>query len=518
MKKLNDKELDYRRTLLVGFAFFLIIAFWQAYDSIIPKILTDKFGLSQTWSGAIMALDNLLAVFLLPLFGSLSDKCKSKRGKRTPFILIGTLLAAILFIGLSFTDQMQLTKVKEVSEVDNTEVLELIYDSEADRTTYLVNGEKKTLRELYTREDFAAIRSEDADGNKNDAYSDFVVPARQSYAWQKTVESPMTLIFFVLVLLLILIAMGLFRSPAVALMPDVTPKPLRSKANAVINLMGSIGGVLVLVLGIVFGTGKTENVLMPYMPFFVAVAAIMLVSLLIFLLTVKEPQWAAEADAVNEGLEDDAPEENTVGTRKISRSELRSLFLILASVALWYMGYNAVTSKYSVYAGSVLALDYNTTLLIAQAAAIISYLPIGMLSSKLGRKKTILIGVLILAASFGGAIFLRAGSPAIVMNIFFALAGIGWATINVNSYPMVVELARGGDVGKYTGFYYTASMAAQIVTPVLSGIFLDIDMKFLFPYATVFVLLSFMTMLFVRHGDVKPAAPKAGIEVFGQDD
>ncbi|MBO5270586.1 MAG: MFS transporter, partial [Clostridia bacterium] len=291
----------------------------------------------------------------------------------------------------------------------------------------------------------------------------------------------------------------------------------RSKANAVINLMGSVGGVLVLVLGMIFGTGKAENVLMSYMPFFVAVAVIMLGSLLIFLITVKEPRWAAEADAVNEETEEE-PDADASGDRKISRSELRSLILILASVALWYMGYNAVTSKYSVYAGSVLALDYNTTLLIAQAAAIISYLPIGMLSSKLGRKKTILVGVLILAASFGGAIFLRAGSPAIIMNILFALAGIGWATINVNSYPMVVELARGGDVGKYTGFYYTASMAAQIVTPVLSGIFLDIDLKFLFPYATLFVLFSFLTMLFVRHGDVKPTAPKAGIEVFGQDD
>jgi MFS family permease len=237
----------------------------------------------------------------------------------------------------------------------------------------------------------------------------------------------------------------------------------------------------------------------------------------IFLFSVKERVWAAEADAVNEGLEDE-PQEKSMEFHKISKSEIRSLILILASVALWYMGYNAVTSKYSVYAGSVLALDYNTTLLIAQAAAIISYLPIGMLSSKLGRKKTILVGVLILATSFGGAMFLRAGSPAMVMNVLFALAGIGWATINVNSYPMVVELARGGDVGKYTGFYYTASMAAQIITPVLSGVFLDIDLRFLFPYATLFVIFSFITMLFVRHGDVKPTVPKVGIEVFGQDD
>lgn len=518
MEKISTTKLNYKRTLLVGFAFFLIIAFWQAYDNIIPKILTDKFGLSQTWSGAIMALDNLLAIFLLPLFGSFSDKCRSKRGRRTPFIVIGTILAVSLFIGLSFVDQMQLTKLDTVSAVDNTEALEVIYDTEKERVTYDTADGKKTLGSLFTREEFSAIRSLDENGEANPEYTDYVVPARQSYAWQKTLESPTTLVFFVLLLLGILLSMGIFRSPAVALMPDVTPKPLRSKANAVINLMGSIGGVLVLVLGMVFGTGKTENVLMSYLPFFVSVALIMVISLMIFVFTVREPRWAAEADAVNAEL----PGEETIQTsseekQRLGGRELLSLVLILLSVALWYMGYNAVTSKYSVYAGSVLNLDYNMTLLIAQAAAIISYLPIGILSSKFGRKRTILAGVLILAISFGGAAFMRAGSSPIIMNILFALAGVGWATINVNSYPMVVELARGGDVGKYTGFYYTASMAAQIVTPVLSGVFLDIDYKLLFPYATVFVLLSFLTMLFVRHGDVKPEAPK-GLEAFGGDD
>lgn len=514
MEKLSKVKLNYKRTLLVGFAFFLIIAFWQAYDSIIPKILTDKFGLSQTWSGAIMALDNLLALLLLPFFGSLSDRSKSKRGKRTPFILIGTVLAIVLFIGLSFVDQMQLVKIREVSRVDDSLVLEEIYDSQSDVTLKTPDGERFVLKDLYTREEFASIRTNDKTEN-GEPYINYVVPARQSYVWQKTVESPMTLVFFVLILLFILISMGIFRSPAVALMPDVTPKPLRSKANAVINLMGSIGGALVLVLGMAFGTGKPENALMAYQPFFIAVAAIMLVSLLLFLFTVKEPQWAAEADAVN-GSETE--EEEAKEKRRITRAELRSLILILASVALWYMGYNAVTSKYSVYADKVLGLDYNMTLLIAQAAAIAAYLPIGFLSSKFGRKKMILVGVLILASSFGAASFLREGTNVIVMTILFAMAGIGWATINVNSYPMVVELARGGDVGKYTGYYYTASMLAQAFTPVLSGLFMDkIAFTTLFPYATVFAGLSFLTMLFVRHGDVKPVAQK-GIEVFGGDD
>ena len=182
------------------------------------------------------------------------------------------------------------------------------------------------------------------------------------------------------------------------------------------------------------------------------------------------------------------------------------------------MGYNAVTSKYSVYASNILHKDYNLTLIIAQAAAILSYLPVGMVASKFGRKKTILAGVVMLTAAFTVACFLRESSPTMLMNAMFALAGIGWATINVNSFPMVVELCKGGDVGKYTGFYYTASMAAQTVTPMISGFFMDkLGMTTLFPYAAVFACLAFGTMIFVKHGDNKPTA-KTGLEALDVED
>ena len=177
-----------------------------------------------------------------------------------------------------------------------------------------------------------------------------------------------------------------------------------------------------------------------------------------------------------------------------------------------------MTSKYSVYATNVLDLDYSTTLLIANAAAVISYIPVGIISSKVGRKKTILAGVVMLAVAFGVACFMRVGSPAIVMNIMFALAGIGWATINVNSFPMVVELSRNGNIGKYTGYYYSASMAAQALTPFVSGIFMDrFGMTALFPYATVFVCLAFVTMMLVKHGDSKPEPAKSKLEAFDVD-
>ncbi len=506
-------KLNYKRTIFVGFAFFLICTFWQAYDTIIPKILTDKFGMSQAYSGIVMALDNVLALFMLPLFGALSDKCRSKRGRRTPFIIVGTIVAVVAFICLSFADNAQLKNLGPVATIDDPAALATVYQSEQDTLLKTPDGEEYILSDRFAEEEFTAITAQievDGETKTNPDYTNYVVPARQAYAWAETLRSPATLLFFIGVLLIVLLSMATFRSPAVALMPDVTIKPLRSKANAIINLMGTAGGIVVLGLGMVFGTGKIQNSLMSYTLFFGIVAAIMLIALFVFLWQVREPQFVVEMEEESRKWDIDQQTEAVAGEkRRLSKGELSSLLLILASVVFWFMGYNAVTSKYSVYAGKVLDLEYNSTLMIANVAAIIAYLPVGFVASKIGRKKTILAGIVMLAGSFLVASFLRQGSSAMLMNCMFALAGVGWATINVNSFPMVVELSRGGDVGKYTGFYYTASMAAQTVTPYFSGLLMDKEgMTTLFPYATVFVALAFVTMLFVRHGDSKPVAKK----------
>ena len=512
-------KLNYKRIILVGFAFFLIQAFWQAYDNTIPMILTNKFGMSQAWSGAIMALDNVLALFMLPLFGAISDKHHSKWGRRTPFIVVGTLIAAVMLIALSFVDNAQLHHISDVAAIDDPAALETIYDREADETLLTPGGQKFVLSRQFTKEEFTQIRSQitvDGAAVTNPDYTNYVMPARQACAWDATAKSPVTLVFFIALLLVILVSMAVFRSPAVALMPDVTLKPLRSKANAVINLMGSAGGILVLVLGMVFATSAVRNSLMNYIGYFAVIAAIMLAALVVFMLTVRENEWAAEMQqqSVELGLED--KEEAATGERKLSVDEVKSLIFLLLSIVLWFFGYNAVTSKYSVYASNILHKDYNLTLIIAQAAAIISYLPVGFIASKVGRKKTILAGVVMLTAAFTTASFMSAESPTMLMNAMFALAGIAWATINVNSFPMVVEMCSGGNVGKYTGFYYTASMAAQVATPMLSGLLMDrMGMHVLFPYAAVFTALAFVTMLFVRHGDSKPEA-KRGLEALDE--
>ena len=453
-------KLNYKRVLLVGMAFFLIMAFWQAYDAIIPLILTNHFGLPQSASGAIMSLDNVLAVFMLPIFGSLSDKVNTRFGKRTPFIFIGTIIAVISFVCLTFIDNYQLAQVL-----------------------------KAGIPEMETGATQAAL--------------------------ELTLKNPLALIGFIATLLVTLIAMALFRSPAVALMPDVTVKPLRSKANAIINLTGTAGGIIVLVLGMVFATSK--NSFMEYTPYVFAVCCVMLLGFIIFLLSVKENKWAKEMEeeSIKLGLEEEnSGELNNSSSNKLSKAEFKSFMLILASVALWYIGYNSITSKYSVYATNILGFDFNFTLIIAQAAAIVSYIPVGIIASKIGRKKTVLAGVTMLTLAFFFGIFVTPDTPELIMYPIFILAGIGWATINVNSFPMAVELAKHGSVGKYTGYYYTASMAAQIVAPILSGFLYDaFGMRFtFFTFGALFVAFSFVTMLFVKHGDAQEIPQKSILE------
>lgn len=502
-------KLSYKRTLLCGLAFFGITAFWQAYDATIPVILTNKFGMSQTWSGAIMALDNVLAVFLLPLFGAISDKHNGKRGKRTPFILIGTILAAVILMGLSAVDNAQLKNISDVSKIDDPAALEVIYDSQSESKLRTPSGKDFVLSEVFeSKEKFMEVRSEivneDGETEINPLYTDYVAPARQAYVASKTAENSTQLILFIVLLFALLLSMAIFRSPAVALMPDITIKPLRSKANAIINLMGTAGGILVLVLGMIFATSAVKNQLMSYTVYYGVIAGVMIVSLIVFLITVKEKKWAEEmqADSIKYGIEEEKEESSE--NKVLGRSEKMSLIFILLSVALWYFGYNAVTSKYAVYATNILNKDYNTTMLLAQAAAIIAYIPAGLIASKIGRKKTIIGGVIMLAGSFFAASFMNASSPTALMNVMFALAGIGWATINVNSFPMAVEMCAGSDIGRYTGYYYTASMTAQIITPIFSGFLMDkIADTVLFPYAAVFSGLALVTMLFVKHGDSK---------------
>ena len=442
-------KLNNKRTVLIGLAFLSICAFWQMYDNIIPLILTNTFHMDETISGVIMAADNVLALFLLPFFGALSDRTSTRIGRRMPFILFGTVWAVVL---------MNILPV-----IDNS----------------------------FARE-----------------------------------NSAVKLVLFVVTLGLLLVMMGTYRSPAVALMPDVTPKPLRSQPNAIITLMGAVGGIFYLaVAAVMYPNEKTAGLShVDYQPLFIVVSALMAVSVLVLYLTIREPKLAEEERAYETAHpEQQLAEDDGSGNEVLPGEVKRSLAFLLVSISLWFIGYNAVTTWFTVYVGEVMGQGLggaSTCLLIATGGAIVSYLPIGAAASKIGRQKAIKGGACLLAACFLLGYFLTTRYTQInaVMFVVFALVGLAWAAINVNSLPMVVEMCKGSDIGKFTGYYYTFSMAAQVVTPVLSGWLLKhVGYTTLFPYAAFFVACSFVTMCFVRHGDSKVAAKK-GIEAFADMD
>lgn len=436
-----ETRLNYKRTFFIGLAFLSISAFWQMYDNVIPLILKNTFHLGETVTGVVMAMDNVLALFLLPLLGALSDKVDTRWGKRTPFIVVGTLLAVTFMFFLPIADKS---------------------------------------------------------GN---------------------------LVLFVVALFATLMSMGLYRSPAVALMPDLTPTHLRSKANAIINLMGAVGGVYTLLM-VKLLVGKKDKP--DYLPLFISVIALMVIAVGVLVITIQEKKLKvqlaeelAQADAAQAAADGrEVKEADVTVKQKLPKEVKRSMIFILVSIFLWFAAYNAVTTAFSRYTMEVWGMEngsFANCLMVATVAAIISYIPIGHISAHVGRKKTIMGGILLMASCYGFAMFLNQYHP--VMNVAFGLIGVAWAAIGVNSYPMIVAMSEGCEIGKFTGTYYTFSMSAQILTPILSGFLLEnISYRTLFPYALVFSLLAFLTMTQVKHGDAKPEKKASVLENFDVDD
>lgn len=430
-----------------GFAFLSICAFWQMYDAVMPKILTNTFAIPETASGVIMALDNVAAVFLLPIFGSISDRCRSPLGKRRPFILYGTLSAVILMIAMPLLDN-----------------------------------------------------------------SYYRAPA----GWK--------LVAFIVVLGLTLIAMGTYRSPAVALMPDITPKPYRSFANAVINFMGAVGGVVYLAAAAILYPASKASEHTNYLPVFAVIAFTMIIALFVVMTFVNEPKLAAkQAEYEAEHPEENIAEDDGDKKKALPKPVRKSLALLLLSIAFWFVGYNGVTTWFTKFAEEMWNMNDGpaaTCFMIATVGAILSYFVVGIVSSAVGRKKTIMFGVILLGSCFtAGFIYtLFFHEFHVFLYGLFALVGVAWASINVNSLPMVVEMCKGSDIGKFTGLYYTFSMSAQIITPILAGALVQyIGYKYLFLYSAVFVGLAFVTMLGVKHGDSK-IIEKRGFETFDMED
>ncbi len=435
-------KLNVWRTVAVGLAFFTVSMFWQVYDSIMPYFLLD-FGLGATLRGLVMTIDNVLALVLLPFMGLLSDrfpmKLRSKFGRRIPFIVCGTTLASATFLLVNFAH--------------NKRMLALM----------------------------------------------------------------LVLAAFMLVF------MSLYRTPAVALMPDITPKVIRSQANTVINVMGVIGGFVALIVMTfcityetrIIGGESVEVIAGSNWVLIGLICGIMMLCVIIMAIKVKENKFVEDKikylQELNIVEDEEVDKKKKTGTlnllRTLKRPQLKSLMFLLVSVFLWYMSYNAVSTHFSVFAQNELNVaSFTLPLMVVQVAAFIMFFPATLIGKKIGRKNTVLLGVVLMLIGFSFSSVLVFVAPPNVVKVamypVFVLVGCGWATINVHSYVMSVEMADSENTGVFTGLYYTFSMAAQALSPTLAGLFMDyIDDKTLLVYCAVFILLALFTMIFVRHGN-----------------
>ncbi len=547
-------KLDHKKTIKVGFAFAIIQCFWVVYDYVIPLLIDNAFGLSNAMRGLIMGLDNLLALFMLPLFGKISDSCKSKYGRRTPFIVLGTLAAIVLMIFIPVTTASQLkeanvirndleTRFIEDAAFRQEKLTEFYDDAESGENKYISKIVFDELSGKISKEEFVNLTTDDEAGYFNRFAKDGMNRYINDQVYnQVTKQHSVRLVFFILILFLVLVAMGTYRSPAVALMPDVTPKPLRSQANAIINLAGGVGGAIATITYMV-GFLINEN---GYVGIYIANALSMGILLLCFIKLVNEPKMVDECRRICEeyGITDEddeavdlreqeaedgvtadkAADETVLSAekQKLKKSKTISFLLILASIFMWFMGYNAVSSNLSIYIVNVLGCTpFIGTVVSAASMAVsaVAFIPVGMLAVKIGRKKSIMLGLLFATVSFVCVfLFIKPqwgiSVKAIMFALFYLIAGFGLIVVNVNTFPMVVELSSAKDVGKYTGYYYMATMSAQAITPYIGGLFMDhLSNRSLFAYSAVCVIISIVLMALVKHGDSKPLPKKKVYEM-----
>ena len=547
-------KLDYKKTIKVGFAFAIIQCFWVVYDYVIPLLIDNAFGLSNAMRGLIMGLDNLLALFMLPLFGKISDSCKSKYGRRTPFIVLGTLAAIVLMIFIPVTTASQLkeanvirndleTRFVEDAAFRQEKLTEFYDDAESGENKYISKIVFDELSGKISKEEFVNLTTDDEAGYFNRFAKDGMNRYINDQVYnQVTKQHSVRLVFFILILFLVLVAMGTYRSPAVALMPDVTPKPLRSQANAIINLAGGVGGAIATITYMV-GFLINEN---GYVGIYIANALSMGILLLCFIKLVNEPKMVDECRRICEeyGITDEddeavdlkeqeaedgvtadkAADETVLSAekQKLKKAKTISFLLILASIFMWFMGYNAVSSNLSIYIVNVLGCTpFIGTVVSAASMAVsaLAFIPVGMLAVKIGRKKSIMLGLLFATVSFVCVfLFIKPqwgiSVKAIMFALFYLIAGFGLIVVNVNTFPMVVELSSAKDVGKYTGYYYMATMSAQAITPYIGGLFMDhLSNRSLFAYSAVCVIISIVLMALVKHGDSKPLPKKKVYEM-----
>ena len=430
-------KLNVKNTIKIGFAFFGILMLWQVYNTyctiILESMLKDKLEHYNYIIGCIMALDNVAAIIIMPIVGIMSDKTKTKLGKRMPYIIVGMGLTAIVFPFIALMCYFDI---------------------------------------------FAGVLA---------------------------------------FMIMFLIIMQAYRSPAVAFMPDVTPKPLRSKANGIINLIGYLGGVFVTLLGFIpaFKLNKDSPfdkiqsvVIWPFV-----ICTIVFIAVLIYLaFSIKENKMVEESkDDVEYGETLSENLEEIKENNKLSKGDKRNFIILLLAIFFWFMAFNSFETFGSLFTKNILNDSnlYSQMATFLSVSSIVSFVLFANLSSKIGRKWAIVLGLVLLILSLGLIAIISmsinvsengVGGWKYLFYVLAAIMGIGWALVNINSFPMVVEFANKDNVGKFTSYYYSASMIAQSITPLLVGLFMDflgIGQKVLFIYAAVMMAVSLIIFLFI---------------------
>lgn len=431
-------KLDYKKALLIGFGLFSAQLAWVIYNTYVPIFLqagnpvfnaskavtTFGFGLNATAAGFIMTLDNIAGFLIQPLMGPISDRTRTRLGRRMPYILVFAPIAAIALAAIPLAPQMIPAEL---------------------------NGRFDQLGGLFA--------------------------------------------FFMLALGVMLLAMALWRTPTFALLPDLIPSPLRSQANGIVNLMAGIGGIIAFLLG-----GLLYNVYRP-LPFWLG-GAIMIAAVIVLFLTIKEPKELAEPAQREEGL-------LTIlrKLRAIPRENARSLTLIVLTIFCYMMGYNAIETFFSSYGVNTLGVKESTASMILSAAYIsfiIFAVPAGMLAARIGRKRTIMIGLALFAAVLVVAYF----TPVVpVVIALLVVGGFAWALVNINGLPMVLDTSTTEDMmGTFTGLYFIAATLAGTLGPTFNGWVIDLtggNYAMIFIVSPAFFALGFALMLGVTKGEAK---------------
>ena len=462
-------KLNMKRTFIIGFAFFGILLLWQVYDSWCPTFLTELFKKAipgstneqvQYLVGIMMAMDNLAALILLPIFGKLSDKTHTKIGKRMPYILVGTLVCAICFP---------------------------------------------------------------------------FIPVFFHYN---------NIVGTIVMMAVVVCFMMMYRNPAVALMPDMTPKPLRSKANGIINIMGYIGGAFATIVGIFFvlsqylgtngkTTWQTNNIWAIEVPFLIA-SILMVISCAVLFFSINENKVEAEIkDELDRGEAMAEVETKIEDDKPMTKANRNMLLLILAAEFFWFMADNGIGTfmgNYTIYYLEASSSSNMINTIVGGVGSVIGFAIGGIIAGKIGRKWTIFSGLSLSLLSYifwviATFTFLKgaAGSgsfPPVIYGIWFA-KGLGMSLVHVNSFPMVVELCSSKKIGAFTGYYYASSMAAQTITPIALGTLMlhpDLNFGFLPVYAAICLALSMVTFVFVKNVKTDKVKIAKGLEAFDQED